>query len=310
MCKRSIALLIVVSSLLTIGHARAQAQYSCDGGEGVYLYEHPGHRGRCVKVTLSESDLRRLAFDDQISSIRIVGNWSVTLYRDLGGFGIASTFTADQDDLFDTPISDNHATSTRVQPIDRRAENQCDGGAGVYLYEYPVYQGRCVKLTQDVPDLRDYDFDDTASSLRIIGNWTVVLARDLDGTGVASGFAQDDPRLSDDLVGDNAASSLLAQEVFVLPTENQCDGGEGVYLYEHPIYQGRCVKFTRSARNLRDYAFDNLASSLRIVGRWRVTLNTIARGGGLDTAFAADDPNLADDLVGDNRVSSLFIQRR
>jgi opacity protein-like surface antigen len=45
--------------------------------------------------------------------------------------------------------------------------------------------------------------------------------------------------------------------------QNACDGGEGVYLYEHDDYQGRCVRFTSDVPDLSDYAFNNITSSIR-----------------------------------------------
>src|SRR5262249_15630782 len=151
----------------------------CDGGEGAYLYEHPNYQGRCVKFTADAPDLRTIGFDDTASSLRILGNWTVTLYRDLNGTGIASAIARDDTNLADDAIGDNQVTSVRVQRGSASSGNSCDGGEGVYLYEHPNYQGRCLKLTGDAGDLRVYGFDDIVSSVHLVGNWTVTLYRDL-----------------------------------------------------------------------------------------------------------------------------------
>jgi hypothetical protein len=104
-------------------------------------------------------------------------------------------------------IDTDRASSIRVQHGNVASGAACDGGEGAYLYEHPNYQDRCVKFAADAPDLRTVGFDDTASSLRILGNWTVTLYRDLYGTGIASTFTQDNPNVAGDAIGDNQATS-------------------------------------------------------------------------------------------------------
>ncbi|MFL5805567.1 MAG: beta/gamma crystallin-related protein, partial [Roseiflexaceae bacterium] len=176
-------------------------------------------------------------------------------------------------------------------------------------YEHPNYQGRCVKFTGDAPDLRTVGFDDTASSLRILGSWTATLYRDLSGTGVSSTFTADDANLADDAVGDNQATSVSVRRTNV-PSANACDGGEGVYLYEHPNYQGRCIKLTSDAGDLRSYNFDDIVSSVRVVGNWTATLYRDLYGTGISSTFTQNDPNVADDAIGDNQATSASVRRR
>jgi hypothetical protein len=78
----------------------------------------------------------------------------------------------------------------------------------VYLYEHPNYQGRCVKLTSDVGDLRTLGFDDIVSSVQIVGSWTAVLFRDLYGTGISTTYTQSSPNIAGDPIGDNQATSV------------------------------------------------------------------------------------------------------
>jgi glutaredoxin 2 len=186
----------------------ASAVNTCDGAEGVYLYEHPNYQGRCIKLTADLLDMRVLSFDDTASSLRIVGAWTVTLYRDLSGTGVSNSFTRDDPNLAGDPIGDNQATSVRVQRGNLPGANICDGGDGVYLYEHSNYQGRCIKLIADAPDLRSLNFDDSTSSIGIVGNWSATLYRDLNGTGIASTFTRSDPNIVDFPIGDNQATSV------------------------------------------------------------------------------------------------------
>src|SRR3712207_386989 len=78
-----------------------------------------------------------------------------------------------------------------------QATGSCDGGDGVYLYESPNYQGRCIKITGDVPDLSAVNFNDTASSMRIVGDWITSLFENRDYGGASSFFTDSDSNLSD-----------------------------------------------------------------------------------------------------------------
>src|SRR5690606_14640101 len=106
--------------------------------------------------------------------------------------------------------------------------HSCDGSEGVYLYELPQYGGICARFTSDSPDLRVQNFDDIASSVRLVGNYSAELARDLNYTGAISTFTADDPDLSGDAIGDNHATSLRVMRGGIPAAENRCDGGEGV----------------------------------------------------------------------------------
>ena len=284
---------------------------SCDGGEGVYLYEHANYQGRCVKFTDGSPDLRMIGFDDIASSIHFVGSWTATLFRDLSGTGIASTFTSDDPNLADNSIGDNQATSISVQRAAAMPPaNACDGGEGVYLYDDPNYEGRCAKFTTGSPDLRALGFDDIASSIRMVGGWMGVLYRDLSGGGIAETFTGDDPNLADNQIGDNQVTSVQVERAVPVPEANACNGVAGVYLYEHPNYQGRCVRLTGDVPDMRVFGFDDTASSIRFVGRWMAWLYRDLSSTGIVTSFTGDDPNLADDMVGDNQVTSIQVRRR
>ena len=83
-----------------------------------------------------------------------------------------------------------------------------------------------------------------------------------------------------------------------------------MYLYEHPNYQGHCVKFTAAAPDLRVFGFDDSALSIGFVGSWTATLYRDLSGTGTASTFTRGDPNLADDPIGDNQATSLRVQRR
>lgn len=308
----------------TIGNGRASSAQirrgadaggACDNTEGVYLYEHSRYQGRCVRLTADTPDLSTVNFNNTASSIRIIGRWSARLYIDQNYAGDSSVFDQDDNDLGDNVIGDNRASAVRISrgaqpPPTSGPSTNCDGSEGVYLYELPQFGGICARFNADSADLRNQNFNDIASSIRIVGNYSVELARDLDFTGTISTFIGDDPDLGNDAIGDNQTTSIRIVRGGIPPEGFRCDGGQGVYVYEHPRYQGRCVKFTADAGDLRAFAFDDNISSLRTVGRWSVTLYRDLNATGSSSTFTGDDENVANDAIGDNQATSLRVRRR
>jgi hypothetical protein len=293
---------------------------ACDGAEGVYLYEHPNYQGRCARFTANAADLRVFGMDDTASSIRIVGSWTAALFRDLSFTGGGSTFIGNDPNLADDLIGDNQATSISVTrgipaPQPPPSANACDGAEGVYLYEHPNYQGRCLRLTGGAGDLRVFGFDDIASSMRLVGSWDTTLFRDLTGSGASSRFTASDPNLADDAIGDNQATSIAVARAGTVPppgggATGACDGSEGVYLYDGTNYQGACVRLTGSVADLRSTGLNDAVSSVRVFGRWTVVLSRDLNYQGVSSTFVESDPDLRNDGVGSNEATSVQVIRR
>jgi hypothetical protein len=101
-----------------------------------------------------------------------------------------------------------------------------------------------------------------------------------------------------------------ARSVAAQPAGFVCDGSPGVYLYEGLNFTGRCLRFVANEPDLSALGFNNVASSLRIVGPYSAQLHADPAFRGPWTGFRGDDPNLADDIIGDNRATSVQVQRR
>ncbi|MBI5653845.1 MAG: hypothetical protein HZC40_25860, partial [Chloroflexi bacterium] len=267
---------------------------SCGDGEGVVLYEHGNHQGRCSRYTGDDSDLGNDTIgNDAASSIRVIGNYEATVYVDGNYGGASSTFTADDSDMGNDTIGHDHTSSIRVRRRDAGGTSNCDGGQGVYLYEHSNYTGKCTKLTGDAPNPRNwYVGNDAVSSVRIIGNYETVLYVDDDYNGASSTFTGDDSDLGNDTIGHDRASSARVRARSSTGSSN-CDGGNGVYLYEHTNYGGRCSKFTTDTPNPNGWYIGNdNASSVRIIGNYETALFEHDNYNGASSSYTADDPDL------------------
>ncbi|GGI45276.1 hypothetical protein GCM10008018_11270 [Paenibacillus marchantiophytorum] len=85
---------------------------------------------------------------------------------------------------------------------------------------------------------------------------------------------------------------------------------QGVYVYEHPDYNGRMNRILGEADNLTDYTIGNdTLSSVKIVGPYKVELYENSNFQGTKSILTASSSNIISLPVGDNRVTSLRVQR-
>ncbi len=87
--------------------------YDCDGQAGVYLYEQIYYRGECMRLIRDTPNFSSLPVgNDQISSIRIIGEFEATLYehQDFGGSSL--TIITDIPDL---ASFDDEASSVQIR---------------------------------------------------------------------------------------------------------------------------------------------------------------------------------------------------
>ncbi len=171
----------------------------------------------------------------------------VVLYDQPGFRGYSETFLRDDPRLEDNPIRDNAASSVRVAP-----------NCTALLYDAPDHRGRWVEVTGDVADLGTTQLGSrTASSIQVrcraVERRGVTLYADDDFRGTPEKFYDHDPRLDDNRIRNDSASSI------------RVDPGCRATLYEHASFQGRAFVATGEIRSLRNTPVGNdSVSSLRV----------------------------------------------
>lgn len=219
-----------------IGHDRASSirvsrrdsggTSNCDGGQGVYLYEHSNYGGKCSKFTGDAPNPRSWYIgNDSASSIRIIGSYEATLYEHDEYNGASSTFTSDDSDLSNNSIGNDRASSIRVRARQSGGTSNCDGGNGAYLYEHSNYGGRCTKFTADAASPSGwYLGNDAASSIRFVGNYAATVYEHDNYNGVSSSFEADDPDFGNNTIGHDRVSSIRVRIRDTGPTS--CNDGQ------------------------------------------------------------------------------------
>jgi hypothetical protein len=312
----------VLEAVNESGHAveNPPREAGCSDEPGVYLYQHRDYRGKCVRINtdIDQLDTTRLG-GDSASSIRIIGSWTAYLYADSRYRGAFSRFTSSDPSLDDDAVANDRASSVKVgrgnMTLDPTSVPSCGSGEGVYLYEHPNFRGQCLKLSADEPRLnRTADGGDRTSSVKIVGSWTVRLYAHDDYQGEFTTLQGDDADLGDTEVGNDHASSIKVRRGHVDITEPPpppCGSGDGVYIFEHRNFGGRCYQLRADEPRLNQTPDGgDRASSIRIIGPWEATLYAHDDYQGEHSTFTTDDQNLDDDAVGNDHASSVKVRRR
>lgn len=112
----AVAIVLLLLGMASISTVAMAAGSNCDGGDGVYLYEHINYAGKCFKFTSNSSSPDGwYVGNDAVSSVRIVGNYKVTLYEHADYKGASSTFEVSDLDLRDNSVGNDRASSIKVE---------------------------------------------------------------------------------------------------------------------------------------------------------------------------------------------------
>lgn len=196
------ASVLAVCALL-VGSADAGAQVSRRAAtpqNGVCFYDDINYSGQAFCVdTNNQSAL--LGMNDRISSFRVFGNASVTVYQDRDFQGRSETFASDINDLRRDGWNDT-ITSVRVRPANVARNDRRGGTAqddrwgrpatpanGACFYENIDYSGNyfCSRQGESV-EMVPQGTNDRISSVRLFGNAELVVYRDRDFGGVSQWF--------------------------------------------------------------------------------------------------------------------------
>jgi len=163
--------------------------------DAVCVYKDANYLGfeRCYKAGDEISDLRDQ--NKTISSIRVSGRATVTVYENIEFRGRSAEFSSDVDDLArrlmggrsgwsDRIRSLKVTTSSRIAAVDsdlRAAADEPHPTNGVCIYDRPNFEGRseCWSQNQSIADLgRHGNWGGRISSIRVFGRAVAVVYQD------------------------------------------------------------------------------------------------------------------------------------
>lgn len=136
----------------------------------------------------------------------------------------------------------------------------------IILYDQPNYTGQSVRITSYVRNLSRVNFNDRASSARVIsGTWRICQHTDMEGTCIT--IDEDHPTL-ERLA--NFATSVRPEGNG--PGGEEHPGDESLTLYAGENYTGQFITLDSAAANLARHGFNDRARSIRYSGNrsWRL----------------------------------------
>ena len=180
----------------------------------------------------------------------------------------------------------------------------CDPSSdGVHLFQDENFQGECQSFSADNPDLNGSRIgNNTASSIEIVGPYEAWLYKSQNYQEGESHFESSDGNLADESCGDNNVSSIKVKRIVCNP------GPTGVTLYADKDFKGNCETFTADDPDLNGNSIgNNRASSLTVIGDWRVCLYRSQNYAEGESCFGSDVADLTNEPVGNDNASSVRV---
>ncbi len=272
---------------------------------GVILYSQINYLGRCHLLFQSHPNLAEIGFGiDKVSSVRVNGKYRLRLFR-----GTDFSPLPYEEVNRNEPNLDIRSLGGQYLSIEIKEKSECENpdAPGVLLYEDKNYEGTCTYLRQSEPNLGNTRVgDNEASSIRINGEYTVKLYKDINyGGGPPEEVNKDDPDLDKRSLGGQYSSARIESPV-------HCDNENlpGVYLYSEKRHRGSCVHIIGDVADLDDTPVGNDGPrSLRIVGPYYVKMYKDRDFRGPSDEFGTNQDDLTWRSLGDQYSSVRFYEK-
>ncbi len=242
----------------------------------ITFYEHDYFQGRNFATETQVGNFRRYGFDDRVSSVVVVGDrWEVCQDADFNGQ--CAVLRPGRYPALGAMGLNNRVSSARAVSNNAHIENHryapAPVAAQITFYEHDYFQGRNFATETEVGNFRQYDFNDRASSVVVVGDrWEVCQDADFNGrcTVLRPGRY---PSLA--AMGlNNRVSSARVLEWNERIDDNRyapAPASAQATFYERQGFAGKSFTTTQQIVNLRNHGFNDRASSVEIAGdRWEV----------------------------------------
>jgi hypothetical protein len=159
---RCIALVLPVLAL-GMGVSVAQPRQ----GGGITVSEDVDFQGTTMTFRDDVPDLRNVALNDRISSLRVAPGESWEVCENVNYGGRCIVVSGSERDLRTRGLNDAITSMRRVQSREARDDRYDRSGAGITVSDDVNFRGATMTFRRDIPDLRDVQFNDRISSLQV-----------------------------------------------------------------------------------------------------------------------------------------------
>ena len=244
-----------VPSLSDFGWNDRVSSFTVAPGESWEICTDRDFGGRCTVVTGDVADLRRISWNDTISSVR-------PARRDdrRGEDRRPGLVLYEGRDFHGRSVEVDHPDRYLAEDLGRIRSLSTHGG-GWEVCERPDFQGRCMTLRGDISDLRAYGFNGPVGSAR-------PLVRD-------RAYRRDEGHYGNGY-GNEGYGHVPAEDRREPYEQAPRSGAPRLVLYELPNFAGRSVTIDGDTAELA--GFNDRAMSARAVGTWQLCQDRDFRG--------------------------------
>lgn len=307
MCRRVSSFLVLVSVVVAV---RGLAQCT-PGPNQVAIFKDSDYKNTCrVHGPGNYPSPAAMSFpNDEMSAVRLGPGAQVILCEHENYGGTCETFVSSDANFGNNPIRHDRVSSMKVfagpPPTCTPVANQ------VSLFEHAVYaSGQCVSIgVGEYPTPAAMGFgNDVLSSIKVGAAVEVVLCKDATYLNDCQLFTADNPKLEDTRIGNDTVSSLVVRprgQSPCLPAAGQ------VSVYMHRDFEGPCKVLSEGGfETLPADVRNDSISSARVGGAVQLVGCVDARYQRDCERFIADVGNFASTRVGNDRISSLRVEKR
>lgn len=261
----------------------------------VQIYEHINYGGSSWAFPFAgnQANLGSFNFNDRTSSIRLSPGAVVAAFEHGNFEGRCETFRGSDADLRNNVIGQDSITSLRIgQACPPR------------LYDDGDYGGRYVNFTGDIPDLGTYGFSDRGESLQLAAGSRVALYDQPNYQGLCEVFTANDQNFNNNPIRERASSLRV-----------NADCPQQRVLFEHGDYDGEYLIVNSSIdmdwsefwewKDRASSVHVTAGTCLELENNWQedvVLIGVLLRWFSVSERFTVSDPNLRDNIVGNDSV--------
>ncbi len=298
------------------GRYRGSTSY----GPGVTLFRDRNLSGPSETFDRDVRDLSRTRIGARTaSSIAVPRGCVATLYELPNFRGRKTDFRDDDNNLRNTAVGEDEASSLRVTCGDDRDDDRYDdryrrpAGPGVTLYRDINLEGPSETFTRDERDLSKTSIGArTVSSLTVPRGCVATLYELPFFRGRSTEFRDTDNNLKNTTLGNDVASSLRIRCDGDTPYDDPYRGRPdelGVTLFRDKDLEGASETFTTDVPDLSRHPIGaGTASSIRVPPGCLATLYERPYYEGRSTTFRDTDNNLKNTQVGNDTASSIRVR--
>jgi len=278
----------------------------------VAVFFDADYAGKCAKLKIGAYPTAVLFKmpDNSITSFKVGSSVRAVLFRDKDFGGFSAAYDYDIYNLYYEPIANDTVSSIRVE---MRPSTGCTvRGNEIAVFQHENFEGECIiHNVGNFSNALEIGLPDNYISSVKVGNLLrLVLYRNEGFGGVTDIYNADDAAIYYDTIGNDTVSSMRVEwkpkgaGCKPKPTE--------VAFFTDASYKGQCIiKQIGSYTDAYEIGLtEDTISSLKVGNKVKAVLYTWTGFGGDTATFSRNVPNLGNEPIGNDTVSSLKVMSR